>query len=84
MNLQKIGITNILLGTLLLGSGILSSSAAMATDNCTKFSLTSNVVMLSPTGPAVGFAEAVREDGTVIRISAQGEIISTKSGLIPV
>lgn len=57
-----------------------TSPMVLAIDNCKQFTLTSNVTLLSPAGPAVGTAEAILEDGTVLFATAEGEIESSKVG----
>lgn len=58
----------------------LGSPHSYAVDNCKQFTLTSNVTLLSPVGPAVGSAEAVLEDGSVLFATAEGVIESSKVG----
>jgi len=53
------------------------SPLVWASEKCQHFKLTSYVTLLGPAGPAVGFAEAVLKDGTILPVSATGEITST-------
>jgi len=54
------------------------STSTLAHPQCQQFKLTSYVTLLGPSGPAVGFAEAVLQDGTVINITAEGELTFTE------
>jgi len=54
------------------------STSVQAHSQCQRFELTSYITLLGPTGPAVGFAEAILHDGTVINIAAEGELTFTK------
>jgi hypothetical protein len=78
MNPNKIMNRRCLLIAALLSIGVISSPAAMAAGQCLRFSLTSNVTLLGPTGPAVGYADVVMEDGRVLRVSASGDITDSK------
>ena len=73
---------NLMLKKYIVGASILFlgslATSAIANGNCQNFTLTSNVTLLSPTGPAIGTATATMDDGTIMQVMAEGDITSTK------
>ena len=78
MKISKQKISKNILALTLGCCGLFGSLSASAAANCTGFTLTSNLMLLGPNGPAIGTAVATMDNGAVVEVDAYGEITQTK------